>query len=243
MSPLEAVAKVVGRHLPAWPSQCLVCRQWSARRLCDDCTRRYAAPRPRCLHCAIVVPSGVPVCTDCRRAPPPFDAAVAAVDYAFPWSDVIGSFKFGAGVDSAAALATLLADAVRRAALPAVSLVVPVPLGERRQVERGYNQSWEIARRAARSLGRPARADVLRRLFDTAHVAALPRQARASAVRGAFGVEHRADRALRGQCVALVDDVVTTGATAAEAARALRQGGAAQVQLWALARTPRSAHD
>jgi ComF family protein len=201
--------------------------------------QRFAVPRPRCRHCAIEVPPGVPVCPDCLRGPPPFDAAVAAVDYAFPWADLIGSLKFGVGLDRAEALAALLARAVDAAALPPVDGLVAVPLAPRRLAERGYNQAWELARRVARRLGVRAEATPLRRLIDTPHVADLPREARAPAVRGAFAVDPRRLPAIRGRRVALVDDVMTTGATVAEAARALRHGGAAEVQVWVVARTPR----
>ena len=185
------------------------------------------------------MPDGVEICIDCLAAPPPFDAAVAAVDYQFPWIGVIGAFKFGAGVDRANGLAALLSAACRAAGATGVDLVVPVPLAERRLAERGYNQAWELARRVARLLGLPARADLLQRWVDTAHLADLPRESRAEAVRGAFGVPAAAAHRLRGRHVALVDDVLTSGATAAEAARVLRHAGAAAVSVWALARTPR----
>ena len=190
------------------------------------------------MRCAIGVPSAVTTCADCLRAPPPFARAVAAVDYAFPWADVIGAFKFAGGVDRAAALADLLAAACRAAAA-GVHLVLPVPLAERRLAERGYNQAWELARRVARRLGVPGRPDVLQRWVETPHVADLPRDARATAVRGAFGVDPRHAHRLRARRVALVDDVMTTGATVAEATRALHDAGAAEVQVWVLARTPR----
>lgn len=222
-----------------WPLRCGVCLQWTTGPWCSECLGRYAAPQPRCRRCAIAVPAGVEVCLDCQRAPPPFDGAVAAVDYAFPWVGVIGAFKFGGGVDRAAGLAALLVAACRAQALPGVDLVVAVPLAGRRLAERGYNQAWELARRAARQLGLPAHADLLQRWVETPHLADLPRAARADAVRGAFGVAPAAAHRLRARHVALVDDVLTSGATAAEAARALRQAGAAAVSVWALARTPR----
>jgi ComF family protein len=222
-----------------WPMRCGVCLQWTGAPWCPECLGRHAAPQPRCRRCAVSVPAGVEVCPDCLRAPPPFDAAVAAVDYAFPWTGVIGVFKFGGGIDRAAGLAALLDAACGAQAQPGVDLVVPVPLGARRLAERGYNQAWELARRVARGHGLPAQADLLQRWVETPHLAELPRAARADAVRGAFGVDPGAAHRLRGRHVALVDDVLTSGATAGEAARALRQAGAAAVSVWALARTPR----
>jgi ComF family protein len=220
------------------PTQCAVCRGWSGQRVCADCVQRHAAIKPRCSGCAIGVPPGVQRCGACITAPLPFAHAVAAVDYGFPWSGLVTALKFHAALDLTAALARLLADAVRASSATLPQLVVPIPLGADRQAERGMNQAWELARRVAAQLSRPAHAGLLIRRVETPHLADLPRDERARAIRGAFALAPGATAALRGQHVALVDDVMTTGATAAEAARTLLDGGAASVQLWVFARTP-----
>jgi ComF family protein len=220
------------------PTQCAVCRGWSARRVCADCLQRHAQARPRCTGCAIAVPQGVPRCGQCITAPLPFSHAVAAVDYAFPWSGLVTAFKFNAALDLAPALSGMLADAVRASAAPPPQWVTPVPLGRDRLAERGMNQAWELARRVAKRLRLRSHAALLARRFETPQLADLPRAERAQAIRGAFALSPGASSALRGQDVALVDDVMTTGATAAEAARTLLDGGAATVQMWVLARTP-----
>jgi ComF family protein len=220
------------------PTQCAVCRGWSARRVCADCVQRHAAPRPRCSGCAIGVPAGVQRCGACVTAPLPFAQAVAAVDYGFPWSGLVTALKFHAALDLCDGLAQLSADAVRHHAAPLPQLVLPVPLGAERQAERGMNQSWELARRVAARLQLRSHAALLMRRVETPHLADLPRDERARAIRGAFALAPGATASLRGTSVALVDDVMTTGATAAEAARALLNGGATSVQLWVFARTP-----
>ena len=177
-------------------------------------------------------------CGACITAPLPFAHAVAAVDYAFPWSGLVTALKFHAALDLSDGLAQLLADAVRNSAAALPPLVLPVPLGASRQAERGMNQAWELARRVAARLQLRSHAGLLARRVETPHLADLPRDERARAIRGAFSVTPGATTTLRGQHVALVDDVMTTGATAAEAARALLGGGAASVQLWVFARTP-----
>jgi ComF family protein len=242
MSSHVAASKPALVRAARWPSRCAVCGQWGGARLCEACLERFASPRPRCARCAIALPSVLPLCADCMRQPPPYDQAVAAVDYDYPWADVVAAFKFAQGLDRAGALAALLAQAVASDGTPAVDLVVPVPLAPRRLAERGYNQAWELARRVARHLGVRADARLLRRLVDTPHVADLPRDARAAAVRGAFALDPRRAAAVRGQRIALVDDVMTTGATLGEAARVLRHAGAAEVHAWVLARTP-APHD
>ncbi|MBK6852811.1 MAG: ComF family protein [Burkholderiales bacterium] len=171
--------------------------------------------------------------------PPPQVAAVAAFDYVYPWAGLLGRFKFQGGVDLAGPLARALAGAIERApGLPAVDLVLPVPLAAERLRERGYNQAWELARHVARRRGLRADATLIERVRNTAHQLALPRAERAANVHAAFVLGPRGQARVAGRRVVLVDDVMTTGATLAEAARVLLRGGAAEVQCWVVARTP-----
>ncbi|MBX3607907.1 MAG: ComF family protein [Piscinibacter sp.] len=222
-----------------WPGLCIVCRSWGRGRLCADCIARFAPHRPRCARCAIQLPGGAAVCGECLRDPPPFERSVAALDYAAPWSGLIAQFKFHAAVELASAFVPLLADAVRRSEAPRPTLLVPAPLAPARLRERGFNQAWELARRLGRRLGIAADPSLLLRVRDTPHQLALPLAQRAANVQDAFAVEPRRRGLLHGGEVALVDDVLTTGATAASMSRALLQAGAARVQVWVLARTPR----
>jgi ComF family protein len=224
----------------AWlPTQCAVCRGWGGSRVCGDCVQRHAPPALRCAACAIAVPAGTTVCGTCLRTPPPYARSVAAVDYGFPWSGLVSAFKFHAALDLAPALAGLLSAAVLAGRdLPRPALVLPVPLSRARLAERGMNQAWELARRVAATLAIDATPHLLRRLIDTAHLADLPRAQRATRIRGAFGIAPGQAGRLRGRRVALVDDVMTTGATVAEAARVLLAAGASDVDVWVLARTP-----
>ncbi len=222
------------------PTQCAVCRGWGRARLCAGCLERHANRAPRCRRCAIELPAGPDVCGRCLLDPPPFERCVAAFDYAPPWDHPIARFKFHAALELGGVFADQIVDALQ--APPAAArpeLILPVPLAEARLRERGYNQAWELARRLGRRLRVPADATLLLRVRETPHQLALPTEARAGNVRGAFAVEPRRRAELAGRHVALVDDVMTTGATVAEAARELRAAGAAQVQVWVLARTPR----
>ena len=226
------------RSHPLLATQCAVCRSWARTRICADCLQRHAIARPRCRLCAIALPSGTAVCGACVQHRPPFSHAVAAVDYGFPWRGLVAAFKFRSALDLAPALATLLADAARASDAARPALLLPVPLSSERLAERGMNQAWELARRVGAALGIASEATLLRRLIDTAHLADLPRDQRALRIRGAFGVDASRAPRLRGHCVALIDDVMTSGATASEAARTLLAAGAAEVQIWVLARTP-----
>jgi predicted amidophosphoribosyltransferase len=120
--------------------------------------------------------------------PPPFARSIAAVDDALPWNGLVAAFKFHCALDLASGLAGLLADRVRATDAARPSLLPPIPLAAERIAERGMNRAWELARRDGTSLSIPARADVLRRLIDTPHLADLPRQQRTARIPGAFGI-------------------------------------------------------
>lgn len=222
----------------ALPQQCEVCRQWSGSALCADCVASYAAPRPRCACCGIGLGLPAARCGDCLRDPPPFEHTVCVADYGFPWDALIGAFKFRGRAELAGLLAGRLVAAVRAAALPPPALVLPVPLSAQRLAGRGYNQAWEVARRAAAALQLPADATLLQRPLETAHQAELRRDERQRNLRTAFMADPRRRARLQGARVALVDDVMTTGATAREVGAVLLRAGAAAVDLWVLARTP-----
>lgn len=224
------------------PGQCAICHGWDTQRVCLPCISRFNPPVARCQQCALRVPEGVLRCGRCLKNPPPFDASLAAVDYAFPWDRLIARFKFKGALDLTACLADRLAEAHRQTGAPAPDLILPVPLSTERLVERGYNQSWELARHLAGRLGSRAEGRWLVRLRDTAHQLDLPPEEREANVSGAFAVEPGRRREIAGRDITLVDDVMTTAATAGELTNVLRQAGAARVVVWVVARTAEPGH-
>jgi ComF family protein len=217
------------------PGRCAVCGAWPAQPLCDGCRARFAGPRHRCERCALPLPAGVRTCGACVREPPPLDACFAAVDYAFPWSGLVGRFKFQGEPGWAATLARCMGGVAGvDQELACADAVLPMPLAPARLAERGFNQAWLLARQLA---GPKSDAHLLLRLRETGSQAALDRAARQRNVEGAFGVEPLRANELKGRRVVLVDDVMTSGASLHAAARALRQAGAARVSAVVLART------
>lgn len=243
-----------------WPNRCAVCRsdtQGVGQRLCADCVARFAPLEARCRLCALLLASPHGVCGRCLRDPPPWSRAVTACDYAYPWDGLVAALKFRDALDLSGALAGLLAarlvdrgsggaaaggqtpsEPVTNGEATAIDALVPMPLSEARLAQRGYNQAALLARALGAALRLPVRDGWLLRIADTAQQATLPRERRMANVRGAFAVEPRALTLLRGRRIALIDDVMTTGATLTEAAREVLAAGAAQVQVWVVARTP-----
>ena len=169
------------------------------------------------------------MCGSCLEHPPRYDCASAPYAYAFPIDALILAFKYGGTLS----IAPLLASRLGSAADVAVDAIIPMPLASGRLRERGFNQAQELARLAGRRLGLPVLARACRKVADTRPQAALPWNERASNVRGAFVC----DADLTGMKVAIVDDVMTTGATLDELSKNLKRAGAVHVSCWVVART------
>ncbi|MDQ6619520.1 MAG: ComF family protein [Pseudomonadota bacterium] len=166
-------------------------------------------------------------------------STVAAFAYVFPVDRLLLRLKFGGALalaDWAAAAWVDEYDAARASRRVGAEprTIVPVPLMRSRQRERGFNQAHEIARGIGQRLGIEV-SPVLTRVRDSPPQAELTSSARLSNMRGAFACHE----AMRGRTVAIVDDVMTTGATVEHATRALLAAGAASVTVWVVARTLR----
>jgi len=224
-----------------YPPRCRLCGAAAADSLACEAHALPGGPAgARCPRCAAALPRGIPdgrVCADCRRRPPGFSRLLALGDYRAgePLREWILALKHRRRPDLALPLGLALAERLRAEARPD-AVLVPVPLHRWRRLERGYDQALLLARAAGEGADlRVARA--LRRSRSTTAQGAPGSVSRAANVRGAFAPSRRASRRrLEGREVWLVDDVVTSGATASECARALRRLGAARVGVLALAR-------
>jgi ComF family protein len=246
-----------------WPTLCRACHRWQSHTFCSACTLSAGLDQPRCHRCALPVSFGQTLCQACEDLPPVFDHAIAALDYALPWSHLIARLKFRHDTALARALARMLTMSVQQRWAPrpgarppggsgarqppgaarrlrpgAPTVLLPMPLSPQRLRERGYNQSALLAAHLGQSLALPVVREGLVRIQHTERLMGLDIEARAQHIRGAFAAHPLWVRALRGRHVALIDDVLTTGATANEAARVLWQAGAREVSVWVVARTP-----
>jgi ComF family protein len=214
------------------PPACLLCGDRARESgLCAGCER--AVPRldsARCPICAAPAPAGQ-VCGRCLKSPPRFDRVVAALAYAHPVDSLVQALKYDGSLASARPLAWALAYALEPEPYP--DLVLAMPLAPSRLAARGFNQAAEIARLVCREFGIAAANDVVQRVRPGVPQASLPWKERARNVRGAFLCS--SDLARRR--VAVVDDVLTTGATLDALAAELKRCGAIEVVGWIAART------
>lgn len=224
------ILSALAARLPA-TRDCVLCLSEAGGVLCPACTEALPRLGAACVRCAapLAEPS---LCGACRSTAPAFDAALSCFEYRFPLDRLVQRFKYGGDLAIGRWLGAALAGRAAHEPRPDV-LVVP-PLSRRRLCERGFNQALELAKVAGRELRIPVHRRGLVRLRDTEAQAGLRRRERLSNLRGAFAC--RVD--VRGQHVGLVDDVMTTGATAEAIARVLHEAGADRVVVWALARAP-----
>jgi len=223
-----------------FPPVCPLCGENPAdETLCKDCLRGFEGLRiasPFCPVCGVPFESsaaGDHPCGECIKDPPPFLTARSAYRFAPPVLDAVHRLKYNGQTNLAPSLAALAVGAIANAAL-ACDVVMPVPLHVTRLRERGFNHSLLLARVVARRLGVPLDYDTLRRTRMTGPQVGLPSAERRRNVKGAFEVA--APGAVEGRSVLLVDDVYTTGSTAAECSSALASSGAS-VHVLTLART------
>jgi ComF family protein len=216
------------------PARCHGCGTSGTAVLCGPCAADLPWNEPACRACALPMGPGPAgrACATCLTDAPAQDRAWTAFTYADPVSRYVVGLKFHGRLASAHTLGALMAERLARRPEPLPELLVPVPLHPGRLRRRGYNQALELGREIARRLSLPLLPAAARRLRATGEQTRLEAGARRRNVHGAFAIAP----VVRGRHIALLDDVVTTGATVAELAAAAREAGAQRVEVWAAAR-------
>lgn len=224
-------------------SDCLLCVQpvkqqpQASRLICANCHQRLPGITRACPVCAM--PSDPDqVCGDCLNTSPYFHKTVAAFHYQLPVSRFISQLKYAGQLQLTSLLTDYLITQVENCyqheALP--DLIIPVPLHSKKIKQRGFNQSLEIARKIAGKLNIKLNFNLLIRVLNTPPQSSLDATQREKNLRNAFQLTDQAKKIIQGKTVALVDDVMTTGATVNELSRLLYRGGVARIHIWCIAR-------
>lgn len=218
------------------PRRCAFCgvvSEGDEGNICVDCWEDLPWIENSCPRCACILPAtaGTAVdCAACQDRPPPFTAAIAPLEYAFPVDGAIKAFKFHRRLFYVPAFTEVLVTAAGR--LPAdVDALLPVPLHRWRQLKRGFNQAFELARPIGFLCGIPLLRNVYRTVA-TPYQSGLDAGQRRKNLDGVFRLQGK----ITATHVAIVDDVITSGETCRQLARLLLASGASKVSVMALAR-------
>jgi len=207
--------------------------------LCPGCRTRLRPPaHPRCFRCHAPRGTGLPAerpCPECEDWPPILEGARAACVMAPPAGSLVHALKYGGWRELAPTMAEGMVRALGPIDLPADAIVAPVPTTRARLRARGFNQAEELSRAVAHSLDR-VHLNPLRREGESGTQVALHRHERRANVERAFRPAEQSGSKVAGRYIVLVDDVLTTGATACAAAATLGAMGAAKVTLLTFAR-------
>jgi len=219
------------------PVDCTLCGQrlsGSKIHLCGHCVKHLPWLNHACSLCALPLPHNQTICGKCQRQPPPFNGARCLFKYDFPVARLISDLKFHQQLSYGVLLGQLLAMRmeIEYTSDTRCKYIVPIPLHRTRLRTRGFNQSQEIAKSCAGALKIDLRNQILKRTTPTQAQTELTAEERKRNLRNAFSAKPAAPG-----LIVLIDDVMTTGATAEHAALALRRAGNIDIDVWCIART------
>lgn len=215
------------------PSICSLCNQYHTNKfaICTPCHTLLSPLGPACRHCAVPLPDAkFPVCGLCLRHKPDVDQVLTAYRFEEPLRTLLHEFKYRQGLYLSSFITQLMLDAID-VSLYKTQCLIPVPMHPLRIRQRGFNQAAELAKNLGRKLNLPFDLSGCQKVMNTEPQAGLNAMQRRKNINNTF----KADRQHH-QHVTLIDDLLTTGSTANELARVLKNNGVAQVDLWCCAR-------
>lgn len=219
-----------------FPPTCILCHNSgiTGKDICQLCLEQLPKNDNYCYQCGnnLTQQSHNKRCGTCAKNPPLYQRTYAPFLYQGAISSLITDLKFRHHYKNARLLGTLLADTLQKnSKLP--DCIIPVPLHKNRYRERGFNQSIEIAKIVAQRLNVSLELNACIRHRDTPHQVGLSAQQREVNILDAFSIT----KSFHYQHVAIVDDVMTKGATVNEMAKVLTQAGVMTIEVWVCART------
>ncbi|MCE2573529.1 ComF family protein [Motilimonas eburnea] len=225
------------------PFSCLLCQQGlTSGVVCPTCSKDLTQAYCRCLRCGLPLPSTQGNCGHCLAHPPQYDRLLACGLFCPPLNQVVFQLKYAKQPLFAKILGQRLACEVQQqtdfnqlSAEPLPELLLPVPLHPQKEHQRGFNQAQLIAQHCSRQLDIPTETRAIKRVKNTQSQTQLTRQQRQHNMRRAFkpvgslqGIKH----------LAIIDDIVTTGATVNSLTKVVKQAGVKRVDVWCICRTP-----
>ncbi|WP_413043018.1 ComF family protein [Pseudomonas sp. YJ42] len=221
---------------------CQLCdeRCEAGQSLCGPCEAELPWLGGQCTICALPLPATGAICGQCLKHPPAYDHVAVPWRFAFPVDSLVTRFKHQSRWPFGRLLAEQLARYLQHRfdeGLPRPNMLLPVPLARKRLRQRGFNQAQMLANWLSPVLDIPVQRELLQRIHETPSQQALDAASRRQNLRQAFALTNELQ--IVGRHVAVIDDVLTTGATAEALARLLKRAGAERVDIYCLARTPR----
>ena len=214
-------------------SACLLCasHQGGDLGICPACMQDLPwHTTQQCPQCSLQ--SNGSICGACLNAAPSFNATTALFTYDFPVNKLLQHYKYKEMLHLSRIFGTLLSTKLTNK-MQHIDIIIPMPMHPTRLKERGFNQALEIARLVAKNLHIPMNYKACQRIKLTPPQASLPLKSRIKNIRGAF----KCTENIQGKHIAIIDDVMTSGASLNELAKTLKQAGAAHVECWVIART------
>lgn len=219
------------------PTVCHLCAdsgEHSIPNLCAACQSNIPYIDHACEHCSLPISSEHTFCNQCAANRPVYDTSLTVFHYKKPMDVLFNRLKHHRDITVAATFANLLADKIISSNAELPDIIIPIPLNWKRQLMRGFNHSQAIAALLAGRLGVNLDAKALTRVTNSAPQQGLSRVERLKNLDRCF----EANKSVRNKKVAIVDDVITTGATMQAAATALYIKGTTSISAWSVARTP-----
>lgn len=223
---------------------CLLCANHQGGKfgVCNGCIQQLPwFTAPQCKVCGLVSQHGI--CGACLSAPPSIDQTQAVFTYDYPLNHLLQQFKYQEALSISRLFAHVLQQKIAQNRTstavvnginqPNIDLIIPMPMHPQRLKTRGFNQAHEIAKPMAKALQLPLNPHVCQRVKLTPPQASLPLKDRVTNIHGAFECKKN----LEGLNIAIIDDVMTTGASLNELAKTLKKAGAARIECWVIART------
>ena len=225
------------------PTACIGCESYQTSRICDKCLNRLIRVQiHRCFQCALPTPISSHYCVQCQYEPPYFDETVCLDNYDGLLTKAVHQYKYSGELALAHGLIEtwfkIFDSGILNRRKKTEVLLLPVPLSTIKLCERGFNQSWELAKLFGQKTGITPHSSIIHRSHLDTNQAKLSKQERLTRLANIFSINTKNATLVKNKCIVIVDDVMTTGATLNSMSKLLKNHGAREIINWVILRTP-----